>query len=151
MKHLRTLLILSLFVSLLAACSGFGPKSELEVNREKWTNQNVSHYRFNLHIGCFCAFRDKMPLVIEVNNGEIISITDANGATPSAQEMEWYQEYSSIEKVFAYLQKASQEADKSEIAFDSETGIPTQIHIDWIELAMDDEMSLTISNFEKLP
>ncbi len=151
MKFTRALIIFSLFAALLAACGWIGPKSELDSNREKWTNQNVSHYRYDLQIGCFCAFRDKMPLTIEIKDGQIVSVTDATGAAPSDQEMEWYKEYIGIDKIFDYAQKATQEADKTEITYDPETGIPTQVSVDWMEQAADDEMGLTISNFEKLP
>ena len=63
------LLVLSL---LLVACS---TASEYDQNLNKWQDADVAHYQFDLFIGCFCPFRDMMPLTIEVQNGEVVSIT----------------------------------------------------------------------------
>lgn len=151
MKTPRTILFFILFSIVFSACNAFAPKSELELNREKWNQQNITHYRYTLRLSCFCAFMDKMPLTVEVQNGEVVSIVDATGATPSAQELEWYGEYTNAEKLFGYIQKAEAEADQHQVTYDPSTGLPAEVNIDWIELAMDDEMSLTISNFENLP
>ena len=71
-------IILLLLALMLTACS-FGAPSELDKNRQTWQDAGITHYRFSLHIGCFCAFRDQMPLTVEVQNGEIVSMTYADG------------------------------------------------------------------------
>ena len=64
---------------------------------------------------------------------------------------------SSLLRKFAYLfsahyvREALQTADKTEVTYDPTLGYPVNLHIDRIELAMDDEMSVLISEFEVLP
>ncbi len=149
MKITRNLILLIVFSLFLAACGLL--KSELDTNLEKWKSQHPGHYRYDLQIGCFCAFMDKMPLSIEVENGQVVNISDATGAAPSAQEMEWYASYTTIDKIFAYAQTATTEADQVDIQYDPDFGYPTRISIDWIEQAIDDEMGLTVSNFTVIP
>ena len=71
--------LLFIFMALaLAACS-MGSQSEIERNQQKWQNANISHYRFNVFVGCFCVFSQDMPLVIEVQNGQVISMQYQTG------------------------------------------------------------------------
>ena len=63
---------------------------------------------------------------------------------------DFYRSYNTIEKVFDYLGEAIRDADETTIACNPTYGFPTQISVDWIELAIDDEMYLTLSNFEPL-
>ena len=69
-------LLLVLMTLVLAACSAVpsaaGNQSDIEQNQEKWQNANISHYRYHLHISCFCIFAENMPLVIEVQDGEVV-------------------------------------------------------------------------------
>jgi len=74
MKKL-TLLLLAL---ILAACTA-GGGTELSRNQSKWQDANITHYRFDVSVGCFCLFRSQMPMTVEVQNGEIVSMIDVNG------------------------------------------------------------------------
>ncbi len=48
--------LLFIFMALaLTACS-IGSQTEIERNQQKWQDANISHYRYNLFIGCFCVF-----------------------------------------------------------------------------------------------
>ena len=73
----------------LAACSA-GSQTEIERNQQKWQEADVSHYRFNLFIGCFCIFTQDMPLVIEVQNGEVVSMEYQNGNEIDANGREYF-------------------------------------------------------------
>jgi hypothetical protein len=75
-----TLLILAL---ILTACSA-GATTDFDKNLAKWNDANISHYRYQLFIGCFCPFAGDMPLTIEVKDGEIVSMTRFDG-TPISE------------------------------------------------------------------
>ena len=139
----RFTLILSIIV--LAACS-VAPKTPLEANREKWTAQGITHYSFNLAVGCFCVFRNQMPLAIEVKDGKVISILD-NAGQPVPQFAETFDSYNTIEKLFS---KLNDKADKITVEYNKQYGYPESIYIDYIEKAVDDEISFTVSNFTVL-
>ena len=148
MKKL-TLLLLTL---ILAACSA-GGGTELSRNQSKWQDANIDHYRFQLSVGCFCAFRNQMPITVEVKNGEIVSITDVNGNAFSTDDPmnETVLKYATIDRFFSELgSDAVQKADRLTVTYDPTYGFPTDVTIDYIELAADDELYLTISGFEPL-
>ncbi len=147
MKKL-TLLLLAI---ILTACS-FGA-SEFDQNTAKWDNANVTHYRYNLDISCFCAFRSEMPLTIEVKDGEVVSMTRMDGSTVKAGEPLYDAAiaYSTMERVFDSLKAdLNGGAEKVTVTYDPTYGYPNKIDIDNIIQAVDDELYIQISNFEVL-
>lgn len=152
--------ILFIFLAImLTACSAVQPKSEVESAREKWENANISHYRFNLSIGCFCVYTPDMPLVIEVNNGKVLSMQFQSGKEIDVNNLAYFQRFATIDKLFDEIENSfkpqedatGNKADEMKVSYDETYGFPTQISVDFIKDAVDDELGLTISNFEKLP
>lgn len=145
----RTLLLGLLVLALtLSACSG----RALQSNREKWDSQAVSHYRFNLSIGCFCPYHEIMPLTVEVKNGQVVSMTDVNGQPLREELRANFDEAATVERLFAIVeQAASGGADEVKVEYDAAYGFPASISIDYIEEAIDDEIGYTVFNFEVLP
>jgi hypothetical protein len=141
----------------LTACSAVagasGSQSEIEQNKEKWQDQGISHYRYNLHISCFCVFVENMPLVIEVQDGEVVSMEFQNGSEiDPAIRQDLFEKYATLDRIFAELEAdLSGAADKVTVEYDPTYGFPTKADIDFIEEAIDDELYLTISDFEALP
>lgn len=145
-----TLLLLAL---ILAACSAVGG-SELSRNQAKWQDAGITHYRFQLSVSCFCLFRSQMPLTVEVKDGEIVSMTDVNGeAFPMDDPMsELVMKHATIDRLFSELGSDSvQKAERLTMSFDPTYGFPVEVAIDYIELAADDELYISVSAFEPLP
>ena len=125
---------------------------DLESARQQWEASGISHYRFNLNMVCFCAFSENMPLVVEVQDGNVVSMEYQNGNEIDPASLEFFQRYETIDKIFAELKKAAGgEADEVTVSFDDTYGFPEQIDIDVIKEAIDDELVMTISGFEVLP
>jgi hypothetical protein len=144
-----TLLLLAL---ILTACSA-GTKSEYDTNLEKWQNANIDHYRFSLSVICFCPGTDKMPLDIEVQNDEVVSMTYADGTPVPADDvqLEFFSSYATIDRLFSELKtNLDGAADEVTVTYDPTYGYPAQVNIDMIKEAIDDELYLTVSNFEAL-
>ncbi len=144
-----TLLLLAL---ILTACS-FGARSELDKNRQTWQDAGITHYQFSLHIGCFCAFRDQMPLTVEVQNGEVVSMTYSDGTLVDMTDpyYETFSQHATIDRIFSELEAGLKgDADEVTVTYDSTRGFPSEIYFDYIKAAMDDELSLTVSEFEIL-
>ena len=149
-------LLLVLMTLVLAACtavgSAMGSQSEIEQNKEKWQDANISHYRYNLHISCFCVFVENMPLVIEVQDGEVVSMEFQNGAEIDPSLHELFDKYATIDRLFAEIEAGlNGAADKVTVEYDPTYGFPTKADFDFEEMAIDDELYLTISDFEALP
>jgi hypothetical protein len=144
-----TLLLIALIIN---ACSD-GAGTDLSRNQSKWQDANITHYRFQLGVGCFCPVGDVMPMTVEVRNGEVVSLVDVNGEPfPSTDPLnDLILKYATIDRIFSELGSESvQNADKLTVTYDATYGFPTDVTIDFIELAADDELYLSVSEFEPL-
>ena len=149
MNTLKRPLILLLALALLLA--GCGTASAQAQNRQKWEDQRISHYRFNLSIGCFCAFRSQMPLTIEVQDGKIVSMETADGSPIDENIRATFEEAGTVENLFALIEAAQQNgADELTVEYDPTYGFPSQISIDPIQNATDDEISYSVEKFQAL-
>lgn len=145
----RILVYVTLFTLIFSACT---PLTDSEFNRnyEKWQMANISHYRFSLGVSCFCAFTQKMPLSIEVKDGQVVSMTYNDGSAVPDSEREFFARYETINALFDYTKGAMADADEIHIQYDSTYGFPSSVQIDFIKNAMDDELSLYVQSFERL-
>jgi FlaG/FlaF family flagellin (archaellin) len=148
-------LVLAALIYVLAfGMPGSSQAGQLDASLQKWQAQNISHYRMHVNIGCFCPFFDRMPVTVEVRDGQVLSVTDSQGQPVGADDpirAFGNEQLMTIEGVFAYAREALQTADKTEITYDPALGYPVSLNIDRIEMAIDDEMSVLISAFEVLP
>jgi len=145
-------IILITLIVMLAACSAGG--SELSRNQQKWQDANITHYRFELSIGCFCVFRDQMPLTIEVRDGQIVHMAAVDGTLvlDTDQNYEFYAPHATIDLLFAEIEAAVNDgADSVTVTYDPTYGFPTEIAIDYSQEIADEEMYYSISGFEALP
>jgi len=137
--------------ALLAGCSLSPAPRALEKNKALWQEQQADHYRFQLAIGCFCPYYSQMPLTIEVQDGEAISVSAADGSDV-APYMEQYGRADTIEELFGIIESAqSGAADEVKVEYNPEFGYPVSIEIDYIKRAVDDEVGYQVSSLELLP
>lgn len=110
-------------------------QAELEEQRNKWLGQGVRHYIFRFQRTCFCLPDWVEPGTVNVIGGQIESvISDNTGETldPSL--------FLSVDDLFDALQDAlDQPADLISAEFDKSLGYPSNIFIDFIKLAADEE------------
>ncbi|HNB42266.1 MAG TPA: DUF6174 domain-containing protein, partial [Anaerolineales bacterium] len=114
---MRKILLLVLAL-LLVACSA---ASEYDQNIKKWQDAEIAHYRFDLFIGCFCPFRDVMPLTIEVQNGKVVSMTQADGLVVATDDpsYELFMSVASVDALFARLDSSlNGDADEVLVTYD---------------------------------
>jgi hypothetical protein len=139
----------------LAGCAStfaLGSQSELEQNQEKWQDAAISHYHYNLTISCFCVFTQDMPLVIEVRDGKVVSMEYQNGNEIDPSLLDLFNRYTTIDRVFGEVKAGlNGAADEVIVKYDPTYGFPTEVSIDVEKQATDDELYLSLSNFEKLP
>jgi hypothetical protein len=139
-------------VVVLTACASVGAaSSDFDLARDKWQDAGISHYRFNLNISCFCIFTQDMPLIIEVQDGEVVSMEYQSGNEIDPSNIELFERYATIDRIFAELETALVEADSVTVEYDETYGFPTQVSIDLDQQMADEEIYLTISDFDTLP
>lgn len=118
-------------------------------NRRLWNQQNISNYQYTFSNGCFCIPEARGPVVIEVRNGETVSITSVT--TGESVDPRFFKQYSTIPKLFNVIQDAIQrQASSLNVQYNSRYGYPTQIDIDYNSQIADEEVFLTIENFKIL-
>jgi hypothetical protein len=139
-------------VVVLTACASVSAaSSDFDLARDKWQDAGISHYRFNLNISCFCIFTQDMPLIIEVQDGEVVSMEYQSGNEIDPSNLELFERYATIDRIFAELETALVEADSVTVEYDETYGFPTQVSIDLDQQMADEEIYLTISDFDTLP
>jgi hypothetical protein len=138
--------------------SSFGGQSAqlrtLDTNAQKWYSLYADHYQVKVNIGCFCPFSDRMPVTVEVRDGRIVQAIDSQGNdVPEDDFLRTIgdDDLLTVEGLFAYARRAIREADKVEIAYDPRMHYPASVNVDWIEMAIDDEMSVQILELQLLP
>lgn len=149
-------LILIVMALILAGCaamgSALGSQSEIEQNKEKWQDAGISHYRYNLFISCFCVFTQDMPLIIEVQDGKVVSMEFQSGNEIDPSLLELFEKYATIDRVFTEVEAGlNGGADNVVVTYDPTYGFPNQVTLDFEQQAADDEIYLTLSDLEVLP
>ena len=148
---MKNVLFSSIIASVLLSSCSFLPNNAFNSAQTRWRNANVSHYRYAVHVGCFCAFTERMPLTVEVNNGTVTSMAYKDGTPVASDQLPTFAQYSTIDALFALTSEALRTADEVKVQYDPSYGFPSTVQIDRIRNAADDELSLSVSNFERLP
>src|SRR5688500_3036850 len=60
--------------------------AELEKNRAKWESQHITHYQMSLDPDYSSSNYGHTPYVIEVKDGEVIAVVDAQGNMVSIED-----------------------------------------------------------------
>ena len=75
-----------------------------------------------------------------------------SGKEIDAANRELFEKYANIDHIFAELEADLNGAADEVIAqYDPTYGFPTEVTIDFVKEAVDDELYLSLSNFEELP
>jgi hypothetical protein len=146
------LIVMALILTACASATALGTQSEIEQNQERWQEAGISHYRYHLSISCFCVFTQDMPLIIEVQDGKVLSMEYQSGKEIDASLLELFEKYATIDRIFTELTAdLNGAADEVIVKYDPTYGFPTEVTIDVEKQATDDELYLSLSNFEELP
>jgi hypothetical protein len=91
-----------------------------------------------------------MPITVEVRDGTVVSLTDSNGVVvaPNDQGSDFFRQYATIDSIYAELTSVRfNDADKLTITYDPTYGFPSEVSADFIEMAVDDELYLGVTEF----
>lgn len=120
---------------------------ELNRQRRQWEAQDLANYRYTGRRICFCMREAVGPVLVEVREGTIASLTDQESGEPVGEN--FVELWPSIDGVFGLVQDAiDREAAEITVEYDAERGFPTSVSIDYIEEAVDDELGFTVEAFE---
>jgi len=119
---------------------------ELRAARATWVEHAIDDYTFTVRLGCFCPDAVTGPFVVTVVDGAMTGIRHQDGrpiGDPGRLTVPL-----SIDEVFQRAADAlGGGADEVWLAYHPLWGFPTEITVDQIEMAADDEYSITITDF----
>lgn len=120
---------------------------QLRNNTKLWNQQNISNYRYKLTRSCFCTLEARGPVIVEVRNGVTTSVTSVATGQPVSTDL--FKQYDTVPKLFNVIKDAiARKASSLNVQYDSTLGYPTQINIDYSAQIADEELYLTVENFE---
>jgi len=119
----------------------------LEAAKARWEANKLSDYQYIVQVTCFCPDEYTQPVQVRVQNGRFFN---AEGSQKAVSE-NYIQQFGTVEALFGYLETAYQEgADEIVVDYDPTYGVPLRFSIDQIKEAVDDEMSLSVTEFQIL-
>lgn len=138
------------FVALLTSLSGCGlspQETQLAKAQSRWNALHLVDYDFDLEQSCFCVPRSNK-VHVTVKGGQITEIKDSqSGEIISYDNAGWV---TSIEGFFERLLQ-EQDVAKWSATFEPTLGYPTDIRLDPIPGAVDDEVAFRLTLNPLLP
>lgn len=141
-------LLLGLLLGLGACATGPADKIDsLNQARDRWSDQGLASYAFTMRRGCFCGG----PLLVEVVVSPTgIVRTDVDTGQPvSAQQAQLFPDVPGLFEVIA--REIARPAASLAVTYHSAAGYPLTISVDPIKNAIDDEYSITVTDFRAIP
>ena len=144
-RRLLTSVIVASFAA-VAACGGdlSGPgreRSELAINREKWSANGYRDYSLTMTRMCFCG--DVGPFVVTVRSDSIVSAVRTSDGGPSLV----ISYLPTVNKLFDFIQHAIDDHTKTiSVTYDAELGFPREVVYDLEGQAVDAGVTFTLSN-----
>lgn len=116
---------------------------DLKKARKRWQSTGYRSYSMTVLRTCFCPPSYTGPFDVVVKNGTVISVTrpdqDSAGQTIDREQL-------TVPALFDLID-AGFDADQMDVTFNQKTGVPERISIDYIFGAVDDELTVQVSNF----
>ena len=122
-------------------------QQELDAQRQQWQTSNVDDYTFRFERICFCPREWTNLGTVSVVGGQLESVQDRVSGDLLDPAF-----YLSVDQLFDEVQAAI-DSDAYEIAvqYDNIFGYPTSIDVDFVELAIDEEVSFRVSDLRLVP
>jgi uncharacterized protein DUF6174 len=114
-------------------------------HRRQWESQRITDYRVQSRLICFCVGDATMPVILQVRNRELVSVTRASDGA-AVPPSEWAFRYYAIDALFDLIADAQAKgASQVRVTYDPQLGYPTQVYLDPSTRVADDERQFEIS------
>jgi len=138
---------IGILATALSACAT-GPSrtlGQLNAARERWRDQGISDYTMTVRRLCFCA--EVRPVRVTVAGGVVVDRVFIEDGRPVPAALA--ESYPSVPGLFDALEEAARRADEIHVTFDPILGIPLEATIDYAKDAVDDEVTVQVSDFAR--
>ena len=146
MKIISRTIIIILFLPVGLYSDEEDINQSFEKHFNLWSESKISEYQYTLQRQCFCPISHTRPIIIEVQNNQVVNASFVNHDEPVSAELK--HELETIDEWFALISDAfEREADVISVEYNPEFGYPKMIDIDMRKLRSDDEQVIAISDF----
>lgn len=122
-------------------------QADLDKHRALWEAGRSDGYTFEYTPSCFCLEQMLRPVRITVKNGVLESVIYVESG--EAADHERFERYLSIDGLFDLIQEAiDREAARLTASYDSESGYPIDVGIDYVTNIADEEFYFTATGYE---
>ena len=115
---------------------------ELNFNKKKWVDSNITSYSMNFRVSCFCGFFDPFSVTVLENTTDKVSGNE-----------EWGYEGLplTINDLFIEIERRIYEDPFSfQVGYDTKYGYPESSFFDMIEMMADEETGYYVTDFNPL-
>ena len=139
-------------IALLASATGCGvldpnddgPRSDLELNRQRWEQVRPASYTMVLRRLCFCAPSGIGPVRVQVVGTTATERVYVDSGEPVSAGLAPY--FPTVDGLFDVLVDAmDQDAHQIQVTYDGDTGIPVDIWIDYQANLADEEQGYEVT------
>ena len=116
--------------------------------KNEWQAKDISNYSFVWKNSCYCMQEYTQAIKVQVKNGVIDNANYLESGLEVGSEVR--ESIKTFEQVFAMLEKYVDKADKVSVSYDDEWSVPEKIFIDRDVRMADEEITLSLSDFEEL-
>lgn len=117
---------------------------QLASARQRWASAGIDSYTMTVTRSCFCVVGFAGTFDVEVRNGTVESIRAQNG-----QGVSFDPQTMTVPALHNYIE-TNLDADSVVVNFDGATGVPLQVNVDRVIGTVDDEINITVNNFQLL-
>jgi Family of unknown function (DUF6174) len=100
-------------------------QGDLAAARQLWASQETDDYRYRFSRQCFCLGRG--PVVVEVRDGRVASVRDAESGGPPAEDAGTY--VLTVEQLFERIAEAQRGGEATSVSYDPVRGFPVRAEI----------------------
>jgi hypothetical protein len=119
---------------------------DLQIAEQRWLSSGVQDYQIVVRHLCFCGY--VRPVRLTVRSGSIVSRVDAETGEPVPSQGN---HIGAIPDLFDIVREAiDRDAHSLSVTYHATYGFPTQINIDYIGNAVDDELQVSASEFQPM-
>jgi hypothetical protein len=140
----RLLLILALCGSLASCGGGDNLPDEFIASRQAWEASRITAYRFSLGQACLCPSDKSSNPIVVVRGGKVVSAHYSDGTLADQATLE---RLPSMSDIYAILESAYSRRLLVKFRANVPHGDLTEVFIDYIKEAADDELSYSIRDF----
>jgi len=116
----------------------------LAENKKLWKNKNIQNYSFVVRKSCYCPHEENRQITVQNDTISEVKFIPSNTTLARVTKVKKVDDY------FNIIQEAlDKNAYKLTVNYDKTYGFPTQISIDYNEQMVDEEISYTLTHFQK--